>query len=109
MILNITIKLGKSAGTINPQFAGYSGVTLIVTPGSLHASGELYDLKKIAKSDLIVPRALLDEFRLHEANNEYLYLVRVPAIGLGSMSLMMGEDYTPALVPNAANNHHSVT
>lgn len=99
MILNTTIKFGKNASSKNPQFEGYSGVTYIITPGSLHASGELYDLKKIARSDLILPRGLLDEFRRHEALGEYLYLVRVPAIGLGSVSLIIGEDFVPALVP----------
>lgn len=96
MIAITTLVFGKDSKPA-PAFAGARGVAYVITPGSLHASGELYDAETLAKSDLIMPRAVSDELQRVKALGLYAYLVRVPAIGLGSITLEIGEDYTPTL------------
>jgi hypothetical protein len=144
-----------------------SGLALVITPGSLHASGEvlyysngvLWELERnlapsdyanylgraiksyaernglslplneekavealddtvvawkikslgdsdviihMRKSDLILPRGLEDELHQLEAQRLVTYLIRTPAIGLGSLTLAIDEDNVPMLVRNGA-------
>jgi len=134
---------GKSV--INPHLGSTavkakdeSELALIVQPGSLHASGEIYHYsdgllralhvcregwvpggnptlltsKEVDgewlfvyyhnddhELDIILPRRELDELHRLASPLVELYLIRVPAIGLGSVSVVLTEDMVPLLVP----------
>lgn len=90
------------------------GVALFITPGSLHRSGEVYEYvngavvkieylfdKKTFRtelSDLIIPRGIEDELHLLARQGWRVYLIRTPAIGLGSNQLVIADNNIPVLV-----------
>lgn len=104
--MNLIIKIGPLANTNVNQQDPYGPMKFdaawIITPGSLHANGEVYETRKIAEpvTDLVLPRAISDEIRRLEVQCKDVYLIRVPAIGLGSTHLEIGERNAPIMVQN---------
>jgi hypothetical protein len=89
-----------SSSKKSPLLRGYSnGVALVISPGSLHAHGEMYPFGNTV-GDLILPRSIQDELAGLASQGWFPYFVRVPAIGLGSVHVVIRENLTPSLVSN---------
>jgi hypothetical protein len=123
------IKAEKGGKYSSPLHSGtrFLGTRLLVSPGSLHAVGEIYayvngDVRpfiwdgtslRFMASDLLLPRGLSDDLRRLADPGWNVYFIRIPSIGLGSNRLVIDENLMPMLVstlgdklsPSSVNNN----
>lgn len=105
--MNTVIKFDLAHLVHSPALkqAKVRGVAWVISPSTLHPEGEVYDIgtsTNVKSSSIILPRWQLEEFSELVDLGYYIYFIRCSAVGLGSLSLEIGKEMEPVLVPTHA-------